>query len=178
MPLSNEQQKLVEENMGLVGKVITDRVRGINAIGIFTYDDIYQIGCLGLINASLRYAPGKAKFSTYAYMCIRNEIYSALDYATVRKNMEPVISSAFNLSLVHDDISDSVSDLQEIIGKSKDKACNMISNGIDAILLKTDGYSFREIGEMLGGVPANNVTAWVSNARVYLKKNPAIQAMR
>ena len=35
MKLSSEQQNVVEANLGLVGKVIQDKVRGINQMGIF-----------------------------------------------------------------------------------------------------------------------------------------------
>jgi DNA-directed RNA polymerase specialized sigma subunit, sigma24 homolog len=40
--------------------------------------------------------------------------------------------------------------------------------------LYAQGYNYREIGEMMGGVPAKNVTAWVSRARKVLKGVPEI----
>ena len=40
-------------------------------IGIHTYDDLFQIGCVGLCKAADTYKAGKASFSTYAYMLIR-----------------------------------------------------------------------------------------------------------
>lgn len=44
MTLTQDQQKLVEENMGLVGKVIKDKLHGLDQLRFFTYDDLYQIG--------------------------------------------------------------------------------------------------------------------------------------
>ena len=38
--------------MGLVGKVIKDKVHGVNGLGIYTYDDLFQIGCIGLCKAA------------------------------------------------------------------------------------------------------------------------------
>ena len=47
-PLTKEQRMKVEENMGLVGKVIQDCVHTLGAGSMFDYDDLFQIGCLGL----------------------------------------------------------------------------------------------------------------------------------
>lgn len=40
MKLNEAQQRIVSENMGLVGKVIKDKVHGVNQLGVYTYDDI------------------------------------------------------------------------------------------------------------------------------------------
>jgi len=79
--LSNERDKLIEDNMPLVGQVIKDKVHNVQGIGIFTYEDLFQIGCIGLCKAADTYQPGKWQFSTYAYLLVRNEIFDALDYA-------------------------------------------------------------------------------------------------
>mgnify|MGYP000708271489 CR=1 FL=1 len=84
-PLTNEQQIKVEENMGLVGKVIQDCVHTLGAGCIYDYDDLFQIGCIGLCKAAQTDQPGyNVAFSTYAYRLIRNEIYTQLEYATRR----------------------------------------------------------------------------------------------
>ena len=50
MTLNDAQRKQVEENIGLVGKVIKDKVHGVNGLGIYTYDDLFQIGCIGPVS--------------------------------------------------------------------------------------------------------------------------------
>ena len=50
--MTNEQRKIVEDNMGLVGKVIKDKVHGIGHSGVYSYDDLFQIGCIGLCKAA------------------------------------------------------------------------------------------------------------------------------
>lgn len=50
------------------------------------------------------------------------------------------------------------------------------AKGIRAIRLMADGYNSREIGEQMGA-SANNVTAWVSKARSYLKQRPELQGL-
>lgn len=52
MKLDSAQQERVSENLKLVHKVIHDRVHNPNQVGIFTYDDLYQIGCIGLCKAA------------------------------------------------------------------------------------------------------------------------------
>ena len=74
LPLTKEQRVKVEENMGLVGKVIGDCVHTLDKGCIYTYDDLFQIGCIGLCKAAQTDQPGhKGAFSTYAYCLIRNE---------------------------------------------------------------------------------------------------------
>lgn len=70
MTLNDAQRKQVEENIGLVGKVIKDKVHGVNGLGIYTYDDLFQIGCIGLCKSAATDKGGC--FSTYAYRLIWN----------------------------------------------------------------------------------------------------------
>jgi len=180
LPLNENQKKMVEENKGLVGTVIKNNVRNVNSLGIFTYDDIFQIGCEGLIKAVKKYAPGETKFSTFAYIFIRNEIFNALDYATVRRRGENIeeIDTVLRLMPVRDELDEATSDLNKFLEEAKARATGVVSKGIDAIIMMADGYTCREIGEMMGGISANNISAWVSKSRGFLKKDPDIAAMK
>lgn len=162
--------------MGLVGAVIKDHVKNIDKIGLFTYDDLFQIGCLGLIKAAATYKPD-AKFSTYAYKIIHNDIFSALAYATVRRRHESISDDAVGATLSEDKF-DEVTDLFDILAAAKARATGVVAKGIDALILMVDGYTCREIGELMGGVSANNITAWISKARAFLKNDPNIIAVR
>ena len=175
---SNERDMLIENNMRLVGQVIKDKVRDIQGIGIFTYDDLFQTGCIGLCKAADTYRPGKGCFSTYAYLLIRNEIFDALEYATLRRNREELVAP--------DDLPDrsepdtygvSLHDLGLILDDAQAGASGVIAKGIDAIRLLAQGYTHREIGERMGGVSANNVSAWVARARKYLRTQPKVMAL-
>lgn len=72
MTLTQPQQRKVEQNLGLVGKVIKDKVHNPGQNSIYSYDDLYQIGCIGLCKAA--YSDKGGCFSTYAYRLIWNEI--------------------------------------------------------------------------------------------------------
>lgn len=175
MPLNDEQQALVADNLGLVGAVIKGSVRNINLIGLFSYQDIFQIGCLGLCKAAAKHNPEKGKFGTYAYKAIRNEIFDALDYASVRRDREfaaDIEYVAGSMDTFYE--MSAVIDLVRLVDSARGRASGVTAKGIDAIRLIAAGYSNREIGEMMGGVSANNVTAWVSKARAFLKCDPAI----
>jgi len=174
----NERNNLIEENIGLVGRVIKDRVHDVNNIGFYAYDDLFQTGCVGLCKAADSYKPGKTRFSTYAYMAIRNEIFNALEYATLRRDREEVTSpEALPDRCGPDSFAGTEYDLERILGDAQAQARGVVAKGIEAIRLLADGYTNREIGERMGGVNANNVTAWVSKARRYLKARPEIAAL-
>ena len=166
MKLNDEQRILVEQNTGLVGQVIKDKVRNISGIGVFTYQDLFQIGCVGLCKAAVEYT-GAGRFSTYAYIIIRNEIFSALAKATTYKKHE----TGLNPDALCADITldDKNSDIQRTLEMALVHASGITAKGIMAIRLLIQGYSYREIGERMGGVSVNNVTALVSRARKYLK---------
>lgn len=57
-----------------------------------------------------------------------------------------------------------------LVGKViKDKVHGVNAKGIRALRLMADGCTARGIGEQMGA-SANNVTAWVSRARRYLRE--------
>lgn len=173
MTLNDVQRQKVEENMGLVGKVIKEKVHGVNGLGIYTYDDLFQIGCIGLCKAAA--ADKGGCFSTYAYRLIWNEICSALIYANRRAgkeiSTEPEVLSTYEAEIVPEQ-SDNT--LTELLDKAERSAAGVTAKGIRALRLMADGYTAREIGEQMGA-SANNVTAWVSRARRYLRANPKLK---
>ena len=75
-----EERKKAEENIGLVHKVISDKVHGTFQYGMYSREDLFQIGCIGLCKAVVSDRGGC--FSTYAYRLIWNEICDALVSST------------------------------------------------------------------------------------------------
>ena len=75
--MTTEQEKLVEGNLRLVDFVIRRKFPRWREIG--EYEDVQQIGRIGLCKAAQTYDPDKGRmFSTYAAKCIRNELKMAL----------------------------------------------------------------------------------------------------
>lgn len=161
--------------MGLVGKVIKDRVHPLSSDCIYTYEDLEQIGYLGLCKAALADRPGyETAFSTFAYVMIRNEIYAQLEYAT-RCKREVSTELSDTLGGQCEDVDAAVSGqehvvyLNDLLDQAESQATGVTAKGIQAIRLLAMGYSNREIGERFG-TTANNVTAWVARARKKLRK--------
>lgn len=177
MTLTAEQQKKVEQNIRLVQKVINDKVHGPYQLGIYTYDDIFQIGCIGLCKAAATDKGGT--FSTYAYRLIWNEICDALIYSTRRQvtelssDMIPLVVEEPTISIA--DVATQL-DVQAALKAAKQEASPCVLKGIDAMIQMAEGRSSKEIGNELG-VSANLVCAWVSKARKYLKSRPEILAL-
>lgn len=177
MRLTEEQRKKVNENIRLVQKVINDKIHGPSQLGIYTYDDIFQIGCIGLCKAAATDKGGT--FSTYAYRLIWNEICDALIYLNRRQATEvasdiiPLVFEEPNTTL--NDWSMEM-DVQAALEAAKRDASPCVAKGIDAMIQMSRGYSSREIGDELG-VSAKLICAWISKARKFLKDRPEIRAL-
>ncbi len=167
-PLTGAEQRRVEENMGLVGQVIKDCVHQYSN-GVYDYDDLKQIGYMGLCKAVLTDKPGRGEFSTYAYIVIRNELYSALEYSTRRAAEMATDPAELPLSESGESLEQQMvcGELLNRLERAEASACGVTAKGFQAIHLLAQGYSSREIGERFG-VQANHVTAWVAKARKQL----------
>ena len=159
--------------MGLVGKVIQDCVHALGAGSIYDYDDLFQIGCLGLCKAAQTDKPGHTvAFSTYAYRLIRNEIYTELERATRRGREVATDPAELPCTVLDDNVSEqreACTVLLERLERAEVAATGVTAKGFQAIRMLMAGYTNREIGKRFG-VPANYVTAWVSRARKVLNR--------
>lgn len=175
MKLNMEQQKKVEANLGLVGKVIKDKVHNIGQSGFYTYDDLFQIGCIGLSKAAATDKGGV--FSTYAYRLIWNEICDALIYASRRTSNEDVSDTIqHTMAETSQSYSDIKVDLYSVIETVRKAATPSLAMGIDALLLMNDGYTAKDVGVRFGK-SANTITALVSKARKLLQTIPELKLL-
>ena len=78
--LSDEQQRLVRENIGLVGVHLRTRVpTPSQPMRHREHEDLFQEGCLALARAAARYNPKTdGKFGAYALARIRGGVFAAL----------------------------------------------------------------------------------------------------
>jgi RNA polymerase sigma factor (sigma-70 family) len=168
MCLTEVQKAQVEQFMPLVKRVIANCVHG--STGIYDFDDLYQIGCIGLCKAAASYEESRqAQFETYAYVLIRNEIFKALEYANRRAAHESYVDIEA-LPLESAPAPEVDMGVAEALGAAAAKASGVIAKGIAAIRLQAEGYSCKEIGTRFGA-SGNTVSAWVSRARKWLKKD-------
>lgn len=175
MTLTVEQQRKAEENMGLVHQVIKDKVRGYGQWGFYTYDDLFQIGCIGLCKAAATDKGGT--FSTYAYRLIWHEICDALIQSTKRYADEVVADVTPYINAEPEKgqfLSGLRMDLSRALSTVRKEAPPSTAKGIDAMILMSQGYTSSEIGERMGA-SAKLVCAWVSKARKFLKSRPEME---
>lgn len=82
-PLTEAQEELLKENMGLVGNVLSHYIRDIR----LEYEDAYQLGCMGLVEAIRTYNPSRGiAFSTFATRCIYFSVHRWALYNNRQKN--------------------------------------------------------------------------------------------
>ena len=171
MQLTLEQKALVEQNLLLVHKFLHSKKSG-SRVGIYSYDDLYQIGCVGLCKAAAGYRQGSVPFEGYAWIVVRNEIYHALEYASFRKKHEKLDANAGADRAAATDKSDlQANELYAALRNAKKRLPECAQKGVEAMILRAKGKTSSEIGAIYG-VSANLVTAWVSKARKQLMKDP------
>ena len=172
--MTEEQKNKVEENIGLVWKVIADKLHGQTQFGMYTKDDIFQIGCIGLCKAILTDTGGN--FSTYAYRLIWHQICDALVYASRRQVRETTCDVLPKVS--EEGKGDAILklDLEHAIAEAMVTAPNATAKGILAMKLMAAGYTSKEIGMQMNASD-KLVCAWVSKARKYLRNQKGIQEL-
>ena len=168
--MTQEQQKIVEENMGLVGKVIKDKVRQLGQPGVPSYDDLFQTGCIGLIKAAITDKGGT--FSTYAYRLIWNEICDELVRNTRLVLNEQPADTIESSKQVQDPLE--THDLRHTLQQAKERAHGGAARGIECLELMVQGYNSQEIGDIVGA-DAGTVRMWMTRARKYLKGLPELR---
>ena len=170
--MTQEQQYLVERNMGLVGKVIKDKVHGLGQPGVPNYEDLYQIGCIGLCKAAISDKGGC--FSTYAYRLIWNEICDELIRATRLSGKEQSFDSMEDpINDMQKDALDTF-DLRLALQQAKDSTQGVTAKGIHCLELTAQGYSSQEIGAIVHAEAAT-VRMWMTKARRYLRSIPELR---
>lgn len=158
--LTDDQRKLVEDNIGLVGYTIC---RFMHMIEKFDEKDAYQQGCLGLINAAMKYKPELGiAFSTYAVNGIHlalcewlrhmmtgreqlNRTAVRIDRPPIGYDDDPFSTVADNLtSEVFDDYDIYAQDIIDLI-RARFKPVNLTM-----ILMLAAGYKQTEVARHLG----------------------------
>lgn len=89
-PLTDEQRKLVEDNVKLAYEFVHRRGFTYN----YEFEDAVQIALLGLIYAAMTYKEDKSKFSTYAFLSMQSQFN--IEYRKTKRQKE---SGIINVSL-------------------------------------------------------------------------------
>ena len=159
MRTKEDIDKLVEENIKLVGYALNKYFKKFREIYPYLEEDLYQEGCIGLFQAAKKYNTDKGAFSTIAMKYIRGRMtrffkrYVKKHYSYKFKSMEStILDSNDSDSIRLMDIlpsNDNITDFRLYSLEKRVKHSDI--NDID-IIVKTiaDGYSQREIGKQIG----------------------------
>lgn len=183
--LTSEQQVLVEQHMELVGRVISRHIRINEGVCGLGYDDLSQEGALALCRAAATYNGTSAQFSTYAAVVIRNRLLDCCKAANAQQ--KHLCSLATGPGFADDEHPPSIPepsvedktdslidqiDTAALLARCKREYSGVAQLGIEALELKIRGYSGADIARLYH-TEANHVGAWISRAKIKLKKDAA-----
>lgn len=157
--LTDAQRALVEDNMGLVYQAVSDLFKGL-----YEYEDLVQVGSIGLCQAALGYRPDLGvEFSTFASVCIRkqilrhNQIWTCRQKRDITKECysldERIRSGTDKLFVTHADMLVSHTDVEDVaIADSLMDIVRTIPNERrrNALLSHIAGMTLTEIGDSMG----------------------------
>lgn len=181
IPLTNEQQEMVAANLSVVRWTIRESFHVNEAICGFSYDDLYQEGCIWLCHAAASYNPALSKFPTYAKKVVRNGLLSYCREQCSRERhftrlgvREHGELTADGSGLWHADDFESRISMLEVMQllESRAKDYHGVARlGIKALELKIKGMSVTEIAKLYN-VPPSHVGAWITRSKQKLRKDP------
>ena len=70
--LTADQQRLAEENLTIVERVLRFDINANPCVAGLGYEDLYQEGCVWLCNAALTFDPARGSFASYARQVVQN----------------------------------------------------------------------------------------------------------
>ncbi len=182
--MTDYQRELVCQNLDLVDQTIRCRIV-VRGIILLTYEDFYQIGCEALCRAALEYKLERGPFAPFAcrfiynamidhcrkqnaLMCVRHSApldadddYCAMEYMSTNPDLDAALYNR---------------EAWKALQKCKEKYKGITLQGIEAMELKSIGYSSREIAERYD-TTINNVNAWISRAKTRLRNDPDLAAL-
>ena len=184
MKMTEYQRVLVERHLSVVDWVIRTRIN-ISSRPLLTYEDFYQIGCEALCRAAMYYDPQKGSFEAFGSRIVYNAMIdhcrkqngAAERSATLQIDEEgETVLFRFGSEAPDYDAIVSGRQLRKRLSTCKSRYSGVTLRGIEAIELKSLGFSTREIANRYG-TTVNNVNAWISRARSKLLKDPEMQQL-
>lgn len=181
--LTDQQRAMVENNLDVVRIVIAKRNFVNPSIIGFSYEDIYQEGCVLLCHAAAAFREERnVKFKTYAEVVITNGLknYCRLIWNRQKRMTDLVFMEnddgtepGFPESFLADYSDKDQFEEQEILAmlhSLKGQYSGTVRLGIEAIEMRFKGLKNTEIAEIYGVRP-NLVGAWISRAVQKLSRN-------
>lgn len=130
-----DEIQVIEKYKPLVHKIASRYTKQAHGMQL---DDLVQEGNIGLIRALRSYDEKRGKFFWYAYVCIRNEIRSAID----RNSGFPKSNSNKDLRSYNHVYHDDLDKIRDEIDKMSEREQQIITK-------RLNGFSYTEIASSL-----------------------------
>jgi len=164
--LDEQRQKLAEDNERLIYSFL-------NKMNLKDYSEYYGMAAVGLCRAAESWNPDKAAFSTYAFLCMRYEIFRHFRH----KRISCVSLDAPTIEGENITLADTVPDTKDRIGRREDvlTAIHAMENTKlkdierESLNLWLEGIKQIEIGKRLG-ISQPSAGRYIRRAKEKLQK--------
>lgn len=182
--LNTKQQRLVENHLPVIHWAIHNFIKANETIFGFEYADLYGEGCVWLCKAAITYDGSRGDFRAYAQTVVKNGLLSYSRVLCKKQKQQRLLldparpdgdGSYVDLLAAADDCEEIISeaDANAFFQRIKPRYGGITLRGIEAIELKTKGYSGKEIAEIYG-VGQNHVAAWIARAACKLRSDKLV----
>lgn len=168
----------VLQNTYLVEKELRWHIRANAGIVGLGWEDLYQEGCLALYRAALT-CKDSAPFHAYARSVVRNHLLDCCRKAErAQSRLLYLTDSVGRENRTYLDLLPSPYCMEEAVEATETgqrlielagKCGGIIQRGMEALLLKSIGYSGTEIARQKHTAP-NHVSAWIARTRARIKQ--------
>lgn len=191
------QENMIMENENLIHQVLKEYTGFLSSSTVFSYDDLFQTGRLGLCKAVMTFdVKRNVEFSTYAFVVIRNEIRQSIQYE-IKSNKYAYVPFGDDLEsdeekLHRKDRGDPIpsfvatfdsgiaacelSEVNKLIAEISSNAKISIKIGIAAIIGQNSGEKLSDMA-LRYGITDGTLKRYMFNAKQYLRKNKALRAL-
>ena len=173
--LTAAQQRLVEENLAVVERVLRFNVRVNPCIAGLSYEDLYQEGCVWLCNAALTFDPARGSFASYARRVVQNGLVSYCrsvlgqhQRTVLLDDLEPAVLTA--LEVQNAISSHTKCETPLLLVAAESQYSSVTRKGVHALALQVSGMPLTAVAVRMS-VPPNHVSAWISRAVRKLRNN-------
>lgn len=173
--LTTAQQRLVEENLAVVERVLRFNVRVNPCIAGLSYEDLYQEGCVWLCKAALTFDPARGNFASYARQVVQNGLVSYCRNLTGKQSRMISLAEMESAALAALEVQHSVSYGTEcetplLLAAAESQYSGITRKGVHALALKVSGMPLTAVAVRMSA-PPNHVSAWISRAVCKLRNN-------
>ena len=173
--LTADQQRLVEENLTIVERVLRFDVRADSCVVGLGYEDLYQEGCVWLCNAALTFNPVRGCFASYARRVVQNGLVGYCRSLMEKQyRMTPLVEME-SAALAALEVKHSVSCNTEcetflLLAAAESQYSGVTRKGVHALALQVSGMPLTAVAVRMSA-PPNHVSAWISRAAHKLRND-------